>query len=81
MCAISDTKVVHEAFGKSSPEEGKEFLYWVNCGRGTLVAGGKLLNELENASGDFKKWVLQAKFSGKTKFTVLHHFQAKRRSN
>ena len=33
-----------------------------------LTAGGKLLNELENASGDFKKWVLQAKISGKIRF-------------
>lgn len=68
MCAIIDANVVHEVFGKSSPEAGKEFLYWVNRGRGRLVAGGKLLNELENASGDFKKWVLQAKISGKIRF-------------
>lgn len=68
MCAIIDANVVHEVFGKNSPEAGKEFLYWVNRGRGTLVAGGKLLNELENASGDFKKWALQAKISGKIRF-------------
>ena len=68
MCAIIDANVIHEVFGKSSPDAGKEFLYWVNCGRGRLVAGGKLLNELENASGEFKKWALQAKSSGKIRF-------------
>lgn len=53
MCAILDANVVHEAFGKSSPEAGTEFLYWVNCGRGSLVVGGQLLKELKRASDDF----------------------------
>lgn len=65
MCAILDANVVHEVFGRSSPEAGKGFLHWINCGRGRLVIGGQLLKELERASDDFKKWAKIAQSFGK----------------
>lgn len=65
MCAILDANVVHEVIGKRGTEAGKGFLHWINCGPGRLVIGGRLLNELERASGDFKKWAKRAQAAGK----------------
>ncbi len=65
MCAILDANVVHEVFGRYGTEAGKEFLYWINRGRGRLVVGGKLLQELGKGSGNFKKWARNAQATGK----------------
>ncbi len=65
MCAILDANVVHEVFGRHGTEAGKEFLYWINRGRGKLVVGGRLLQELEKGSGNFKKWARNAQATGK----------------
>ncbi len=54
MCAIVDANVVHEVFSSSSCPAGAKFLDWVNRGSGRLVAGGKLLQELESGSPDFR---------------------------
>ncbi len=65
MCAIVDTNVVHEVFSSSPCPAGEKFFEWVEKGRsGRLVAGGKLLVELDNRSDYFRKWRKEAQFSG-----------------
>ena len=64
MCAIIDTNVVAEAFGSNRPPAGLMFYEWVNAGTGRLVAGGKLLEELDN-NLSFKEWRANAERYGK----------------
>lgn len=48
MCAIVDTNVAPEVFGDSQTPAGKHFYKWLmRRNGGTLVAGGKLLRELD----------------------------------
>ena len=65
MCAIVDANVTPEVFGGSHPtnEAGRRFLSWLNTGRGKLVLGGKLRNEL-GAIRNFRKWAAQAVQAG-----------------
>ena len=65
MCAIIDANVAHEVFGPSLQPAGKRFFDWVDKGSGRLVAGGKLLRELESASPDFRVWAAGAVRSGR----------------
>ena len=65
MCAILDANTVHEVFGVGVPA-GEEFLKWVIKGSMRLVAGGKLLEELDSNS-KFQKWRRQAVLSGKVR--------------
>ena len=46
MCAIVDTNVVHEVFGRQPTDAGEGFFRWLNSGKGKLVVGGKLKEEL-----------------------------------
>ena len=64
MCAIVDASVAGEVFGSSPQPAGKRFFEWVNKGNGRLVAGGKLLRELELSSG-FRKWAAVAVSAGR----------------
>lgn len=65
MCAIVDANVVHEAFGDShhTNEAGRRFFDWLNAGKGKLVLGGKLRNEL-GAIRNFREWAVQAVQAG-----------------
>ena len=64
MCAIVDANVAHEVFGPNPPPAGDGFFQWIMNGRGHLVAGGKLLEELERSSGEFRQWASQAVQAG-----------------
>lgn len=65
MCAIVDASVVREVFNHTDqPPAGKGFFDWIDRGRGHLVVGGKLGEELE-ASSRFKKWARSARQSGR----------------
>lgn len=65
MCAILDANVAHEVFGADPPPAGQGFLEWIDAGSGRLVAGGKLLEELEAGSVNFRKWARTALRVGK----------------
>lgn len=67
MCAILDTNAAHEVFGGNAgqaTEAGKEFFEWLSCGKGNLVVGGQLGEELDRVPG-FRKWAYQSKLQGK----------------
>lgn len=64
MCAIVDANVAHEVFGPSTPPAGRKFLDWLSKGRGRLVVGGKLLEELAR-SKDFGEWARDFTLAGK----------------
>ena len=65
MCAIVDANVVSEIFGSDLPPAGEKFFDWLNKGSGRLVGGGKLLEELEKSSVDFRRWGQEAQLAGK----------------
>ena len=62
MCAIVDANVAGQVFGNCRPPAGEEFYKWLNAGKGRLVIGGKLLQELNKTK--FRKWVSQARKFG-----------------
>ena len=63
MCAIVDANIASEVFGANTCPASEKFLEWVNKGRGRLVVGGKLLEELEKLSG-FREWSQNARLAG-----------------
>ena len=65
MCAIVDANVVSEVFGSNPPSAGEKFFDWLNQGSGRLIVGGKLLEELEQGSADFRRWGREAQLAGK----------------
>lgn len=65
MCAIVDANVAGEVFGPSPQPAGEKFFEWINKGSNRLVAGGKLLEELELSSRDFRIWASVAISAGK----------------
>ncbi len=62
MCAIVDANVAREVFGHPRPGAGAEFFKWINQEGGRLVAGGKLLEELNRTSA--REWARQAMIAG-----------------
>lgn len=65
MCAIVDASVVREVFNPTNqPPAGKGFFDWINEGKGHLVVGGKLDEELK-VSSHFKTWAQRARQSGR----------------
>ena len=64
MCAILDNSVVHKVFGENRPEAGEAFFNWIHSGKGSLVAGGKLLEELDGTTA-FREWRAQAVQAGR----------------
>ena len=79
MCAIVDADVAHEVFGETPSPAGDEFFKWINEGRGHLVVGGKLLEELEYASPGFRSWARQAQLAGR--ITLLAEEQVEQRTS
>ena len=65
MCAIVDANVAREVFGPGAPPAGENFFAWLNKGNGRLVVGGKLLEELEASSRDFREWAREVALAGK----------------
>ena len=65
MCAIVDANVVSEVFGSNLPQAGERFFDWLNRGSGLLVVGGKLLEELEKSSANFRRWGQEAQLAGR----------------
>ncbi|MDE0330792.1 MAG: PIN domain-containing protein [Nitrospinae bacterium] len=65
MCAIVDANVVHEVFGSNLSSAGERFFDWIERGTKRLVVGGKLREELEASSEDFRKWARVAVRTGK----------------
>lgn len=73
MCAILDADVVGLVFTSRATEAenesaSKRFFDWVDSGPGSLVAGGKLLSELDRNS-NFQKWRKRAVSAGR--ITIL----------
>ena len=65
MCAILDANVVSEVFGPNPSPAGSGFLNWVAKGKGRLVVGGKLLDELREHERGFLEWARQARLAGR----------------
>lgn len=55
MCAIVDANVVHEVFSARRTPAGSKFLEWVEKGKGRIVVGGRLGQEL-NSVEYFRVW-------------------------
>ena len=67
MCAILDTNAAHEVFGSNAgqaTEAGEAFLEWLNLGKGKLVVGGQLREELDQVPG-FRVWAKRAASFGR----------------
>lgn len=79
MCAIVDAQVAHEVFGDEPSPAGREFYDWLHKAAGRLVVGGKLLEELEAASPDFRRWASTAALAGR--MTVLSKEAVEERTN
>ena len=76
MCAIVDANVAHEVFGPSTPPAGRRFLDWLSKGRGRLVVGGKLLEELTR-SKDFTGWARELTLAGKMRMVDASEVNAR----
>ena len=77
MCAIVDANVASEVFGPSPQSAGEKFFEWINKGSNRLVAGGKLLEELESGSPDFRIWASVAVSAGKMRIVNKTDVEAK----
>ena len=62
MCAIIDASVAFEVFGRKRTAAGIRFRNWLDDGRGQLVVGGRVLEELVHNS-NFGRWLLEARRS------------------
>ncbi len=67
MCAILDNSVRDQVFGSNCPPAGQAFFNWLNSGKGLLVVGGKLLEELDG-NQKFQTWRQQAILAGRVHF-------------
>lgn len=66
MCAILDANSIHEIFQPDKFEAGREFLKWIDSGKGTLMTGGKAYQEFQaGLSAKGRNWAQQAQLSGK----------------
>ena len=63
MCAIIDANVSHEVFSRNRPDAGFGFFEWLMSQRGHLVAGGRLLEELERTG--FEEFALELQSAGR----------------
>ena len=64
MCAIIDANVGHQLFSNKPPSAGSYFLDWLTKGKGKLVVGGNLRQELEK-SEKFKRLLLELERANK----------------
>ena len=63
MCAIVDASVAFEVFGRKRTSAGVRFRDWLDDGRGKLVVGGRVLDELVR-NRNFERWWLEARRLG-----------------
>lgn len=71
MCAIIDANAAGLVFTSRTTEAenqsaSKHFFDWIDSGAGSLIAGGKLLSELDKVS-NFQKWRRRAVSAGRIK--------------
>ncbi len=64
MCAIVDANVAWEVFGTGRPEAGAKFFEWIDTGKGRLVVGGRIAEEL-GQSARFREWAKNAQLAGR----------------
>ena len=62
MCAIVDASVAGKLFSSEHRDADKKFFNWINSGKGRLVVGGQLLEELNKTA--IRRWVRQAIIAG-----------------
>lgn len=67
MCAILDASAVADVFRPEASGAAGAFYEWITMGRGSLVVGGKLREELWTASEDFRKWYPEAVRNGRVR--------------
>ena len=79
MCAIVDANVMHEVFGSNLQSAGEQFFDWIEKGPKRLVVGGKLREEHEQSSEDFRKWARVAIRTGKIRIVNTNEVDAKTR--
>ena len=65
MCAILDASAVGDVFRPQATGAAGAFYEWIARGRGSLVVGGKLREELWKASDGFRQWYTEAVRSGR----------------
>ena len=63
MCAIVDASVAFEVFGRKQTFAGIRFRDWLDEGRGQIVVGGRVLEELVR-NQNFERWWLEARRLG-----------------
>ena len=63
MCAIVDANVAFEVFGRKRTSAGVCFRNWLDDGKGQLVVGGRVLDELVR-NRNFERWWLEARRRG-----------------
>ena len=66
MCAILDSDVVHEVFGRQPSAAGEAFRKWIRSGKGRLVIGGQLRGEL-GRNTTFQLWLIEALRGGRAR--------------
>ena len=66
MCAIVDASVAFEVFGRKRTAAGTRFRDWLDDGRGQLVVGGRVLEELVR-NRNFARWLLEARRTGRVR--------------
>ena len=66
MCAILDACACGDVFGKKQTEAGKDFYKWLSKGKGKLVTGGKLYDEMKG-NRRYLAWLNEALGAGKAK--------------
>ena len=79
MCAIVDANVVHEVFGSNLPPAGERFFDWIERGTKRLVVGGRLREELDASSENFRKWARVAVRTGKIRIVSKNEVDARTR--
>lgn len=77
MCAIVDANVANEVFGPKQSPAGEKFYGWVNAAPGRLVVGGKLLQELEQGSPQFREWASTLGEAGRLRIVNADQINAK----
>ena len=82
-CAIVDANAVADVFGDTPSEAGAGLRRWVADGDGQLISGGRLHQELRQASHRFRQWVAVAQttsqlrlISGRLVAEASAHFEA-----
>ena len=77
MCGILDANSAHEVFGTSLTAAGEDFLGWINSDKGSLVVGGKQLDELRRAVSDrYEEWAEEAVLDGRLRVADISRVAA-----